>query len=48
MVMFHAESPYVEAQRRGALRAEILRELTNPIGTSSQVDLAALLVGERL
>ena len=40
MVMFHPEIPYAEAQRRGALQAGILRELTatpcrSPTSTST-------------
>jgi kynurenine 3-monooxygenase len=50
MVMFHPEIPYAEAQRRGALQAQILRELTDPVGTLSQVDLdrAGRLIDARL
>jgi kynurenine 3-monooxygenase len=50
MVMFHPEIPYAEAQRRGALQAQVLRELTDPVRSLSQVDLdrAARLIDERL
>lgn len=50
MVMFHPEIPYAEAQRRGALQAQVLRELTEPAHSLSQVDLdrAARLIDERL
>jgi kynurenine 3-monooxygenase len=47
MVMFHPEIPYAEAQRRGALQARILRELTAHATTLADVDLAraAELIG---
>jgi kynurenine 3-monooxygenase len=50
MVMFHPEIPYAEAQRRGALQAEILRELTANAARLADVDLksAAALVEARL
>ena len=40
MVMFHPEIPYAEAQRRGALQAEILRELSDSVESPAQVDFA--------
>jgi kynurenine 3-monooxygenase len=40
MVMFHPEISYAEAQRRGAVQARILRELTAGTDTISGVDLA--------
>jgi len=40
MVMFHPEIPYVEAQRRGALQAQILRELSDSVESMAQVDFA--------
>jgi kynurenine 3-monooxygenase len=40
MVMFHPEIPYAEAQRRGALQAQILRELSTSIESLAQVDFA--------
>jgi kynurenine 3-monooxygenase len=47
MVMFHPEIPYAEAQRRGALQARILSELTANASTLADVDLtrAAELIG---
>ena len=50
MVMFHPEIPYAEAQRRGALQAQILRDLTGGVTTLEQVDSkrAAALIDERL
>src|SRR5690606_18370544 len=50
MVMFHPEIPYAEAQRRGALQAQILRDLTASASRLAEVDLetAAKLVAERL
>jgi len=50
MVMFHPEIPYAEAQRRGALQAEILRELTAGATTLAQIDgkRARALIDERL
>jgi kynurenine 3-monooxygenase len=50
MVMFHPEIPYAEAQRRGALQAEILRELTAGAARVEDVDArrAAALVEARL
>jgi kynurenine 3-monooxygenase len=50
MVMFHPEIPYAEAQRRGALQAQILRELTVGATTLAEVDSkrAAALIAERL
>ena len=38
--MFHPEIPYVEAQRRGALQAQILRELSDSVESMAQVDFA--------
>ena len=38
MVMFHPEIPYAEAQRRGALQAQILRELTAGVTALEQID----------
>jgi kynurenine 3-monooxygenase len=40
MVMFHPEISYAEAQRRGALQARILQELTATINTAEQADFA--------
>jgi kynurenine 3-monooxygenase len=50
MVMFHPEIPYAEAQRRGALQAQILRELTVGATTLAEIDSkrAAALIAERL
>ena len=50
MVMFHPEISYAEAQRRGALQAEILQELTRAVASLQQVDLAraAKLVAAQL
>jgi kynurenine 3-monooxygenase len=50
MVMFHPEIPYAEAQRRGAVQAEILVELDSRRDASGAVDatLAERLVKERL
>jgi kynurenine 3-monooxygenase len=50
MVMFHPEIPYAEAQRRGAVQAEILTELDSGGGSSGATDakLAEKLVTERL
>ncbi len=50
MVMFHPEISYAEAQRRGALQAQIVRDLTAGVTTLEQVDSkrAAALVDERL
>jgi kynurenine 3-monooxygenase len=50
MVMFHAEIPYAEAKRRGALQLEILERLTRDAETVEQVDLelADRLVHEQL
>ena len=39
MVMFHPEISYAEAQRRGALQAGILQELTRAVVSLHQVDL---------
>ncbi|MGH8208932.1 MAG: FAD-dependent oxidoreductase [Steroidobacteraceae bacterium] len=50
MVMFHPEIPYAEAQRRGAVQAEILLELDSKRDASSGTDAALTekLVKERL
>ncbi len=50
MVMFHPEIPYAEAQRRGAVQAQILIELDSRRAASGGVDLALAqqLVKERL
>jgi kynurenine 3-monooxygenase len=40
MVMFHPEVPYAEAQRRGALQARILGELTANVRSLVDVDFA--------
>ena len=50
MVMFHPEISYAEAQRRGALQAQILDELTTGAATIAEIDLqrAASLIAERL
>ena len=50
MVMFHPEISYAEAQRRGALQTQILRELTDSTEALDRVDLtlAAKLVNSRL
>jgi kynurenine 3-monooxygenase len=50
MVMFHPEIPYAEAQRRGALQARILGELTAHADSLAKVDFhrAAELIGESL
>lgn len=41
MVMFHAEIPYAEAQRRGAIQAELLDELTRDADTLEKIDIDA-------
>jgi len=50
MVMFHPEIPYAEAQRRGALQSQILRELSSSVESLDRVDFtrAAKLVESRL
>jgi kynurenine 3-monooxygenase len=50
MVMFHPEIPYAEAQRRGALQARILRDLTQDSRTLADVDFvrAGALIDELL
>jgi kynurenine 3-monooxygenase len=50
MVMFHPEISYAEAQRRGALQAQILHELTDSARAINEVDLtrAAALIDARL
>ena len=50
MVMFHPEIPYAEAQRRGAVQAQILAELDSRRDPSRRVDanLAEKLVRARL
>ncbi len=45
MVMFHPEIPYAEAQRRGALQEEVLRELDQAGGGAA---VAHSLLAERL
>jgi kynurenine 3-monooxygenase len=40
MVMFHPEIPYAEAQRRGAIEARILAELTAAAESLDEVDFA--------
>jgi kynurenine 3-monooxygenase len=40
MVMFHPEVPYAEAQRRGALQARILSDLTTNVRSLAAVDFA--------
>jgi len=41
MVMFHPEIPYAEAQRRGALQAQILHTLTAKTDALAHVDFAS-------
>jgi len=50
MVMFHPEISYAEAQRRGALQTQILRELSDSVESLPQVDFAraAALVARSL
>ncbi len=50
MVMFHPEISYAEAQRRGAIQAQILQELTESARTVNEVDFAraTALVDARL
>jgi len=50
MVMFHPEISYAEAQRRGAIQAQILYELTDSTHSVGQVDLtrASALIDARL
>jgi hypothetical protein len=50
MVMFHPEISYAEAERRGAVQAELLELLARNARTLSDVDFqrAATLVAERL
>ena len=50
MVMFHPEISYAEAQRRGALQTQILRELSDSVESLPQVDFAraATLVARSL
>jgi len=50
MVMFHPEIPYAEAQRRGAVQAQILIELDSRRNAAGQLDaaLAERLVNEHL
>jgi kynurenine 3-monooxygenase len=50
MVMFHPEIPYAEAQRRGAVQARVLRDLTENASSLATVDFAraARLVGTEL
>ncbi|HEX5062397.1 MAG TPA: hypothetical protein VFV99_23660, partial [Kofleriaceae bacterium] len=40
MVMFHPEISYAEAQRRGVVQAQILRELSDAVDSLPQVDFA--------
>jgi len=40
MVMFHAEIPYAEAERRGAIQAELLDAATRGCARLAEVDLA--------
>ena len=40
MVMFHPEIPYAEAQRRGAIQARILQDLTASADSLARVDFA--------
>jgi len=49
-VMFHPEISYADAQRRGAVQAQLLSELTAGVTTLEQVDSkrAAALIDERL
>jgi kynurenine 3-monooxygenase len=50
MVMFHPEIPYAQAQRRGAVQAQLLEELDSKPDSSGATDfvLAEKLVKERL
>jgi kynurenine 3-monooxygenase len=50
MVMFHPEIPYAEAQRRGAIQASILTQLTASARTLAEIDfsLAARLIAAQL
>jgi hypothetical protein len=50
MVMFHPEISYAEAQRRGAIQAEIMAELAAGASSLAEVDFAraARLVERRL
>jgi kynurenine 3-monooxygenase len=50
MVMFHPEISYAEAQRRGAVQAQILRELSDSVESLPQVNFAraATLVAQAL
>jgi hypothetical protein len=50
MVMFHPEIPYAEAQRRGAVQAEILAELDSRRDANGGTDanLAERLLKDRL
>jgi kynurenine 3-monooxygenase len=50
MVMFHPEISYAEAQRRGALQARIISELTASTNTLAEIDFAraAKLMGAAL
>jgi len=48
MVMFHPEIEYAEAERRGAIQAEILDEALRLEDEDSALELAANLVNERL
>jgi kynurenine 3-monooxygenase len=42
MVMFHAEIPYAEAERRGAIQAELLEGATRGCARLADVDMAQL------
>jgi kynurenine 3-monooxygenase len=48
MVMFHPEIGYAEAQRRGAVQADILDQALRISDDSSAIELAARLVDEHL
>jgi kynurenine 3-monooxygenase len=50
MVMFHPEISYAEAQRRGAVQAELLEQLSRNARTLADVDFqrAATLIAEQL
>ena len=48
MVMFHAEIPYAEALRRGAIQARILEELDAGEGREPDLARAEALIRARL
>src|SRR5204862_4557993 len=48
MVMFHPEISYAEAQRRGAVQAQLLEELDRGTGGEPDGALAEKLITERL